>query len=215
MPTSKPITTDAPADFEPTLQDFKGLIVDVRDETRTNNGRDSEWLLFDVAELEVIEAKEPYTLPVATVDIRYLRIPGTQWAVMAASIEKCGYKGDVNGLINKRVHFQYLPAMMNLPKRDEDNNIIQGQYENRQGRAMQITEIEGVENTSNQLEEKLLNMVEGKTAVEFKSAFLSDMSLQQLTGYNDVANHVTQNTFLDMLVATGKLSVDNGVYHKV
>lgn len=217
MPTSKAIDTAPPTDFEPTLQDFKCLITDIYDETRTgNNDRQSEWIVFDCAELEVIEAKEPYTLPTAKIDVRYLRIPGTQWAVMAASIEKCGYKGDINGLIGKHVRFQYAPAMLNLPKRDADNNIVPGQYENRSGRAMQIIEIEGVENTSNKLEDALLEMIDGKTALEFKSAFLSNMDLQQLTGYDTVAIGVTQDTFLPLMVTGGKVSVDeNGVYHKV
>lgn len=211
MPTSKLIDTTPPADFEPTLLDFKCLITDIRDEV--DDKRES--IVFDCAELEIIEAKEPYSLPVCQVKVRYLKMPYSQWAVMAESIEHCGFKGDVNGLINKRVHFRFAPAIMSLPKRNEDGTRGDG-YENRQGRAMQIVEIEGSENTSNILRDKLIEMADNRNAIAFKAAFMSTMSLQGYTGYQEVANQVTQNQFLDTMVMASMLTVDiDGVYHKV
>ena len=216
MPTSKPIDTTPPVDFEPTLLDFKCLITDIRDEVEDNR----ESIIFDCAELEIIEAKEPFNLPVAQVKVRYLRMPYSQWAIMAESIEKCGFKGEINGLINKRVHFRFAPALMSLPRqlKDEVGNVIgRGEgYENRQGRAMQIVEIEGSENTSNILRDKLLAMADNRNATAFKAEFMSDMSLQGYTGYQDVANQVMQNQFLDMMVGSNNLTLDEtGVYHKV
>lgn len=211
MPTSKPIDTTPPVDYEPTLLDFKCLITDIRDEVEDSR----ESIIFDCAELEVIEAKEPFSLPVTQVKVRYLRMPYSQWAIMAESIEHCGFKGDINGLINKRVHFRFAPAVMSLPRRNEDGTRGEG-YENRLGKAMQIVEIEGSENNSGILKDKLLAMADNHNAAAFKAEFMSDMSLQGYTGYQDVANQVIQNTFLDMMVSGGSLTLDEtGVYRKV
>lgn len=211
MPTSKPIDTAPPVDFEPTLLDFKCLCTDIRDEIEDNR----ESVVFDCAELEIIEAKEPFSMPVYQVKVRYLRMPYSQWAVMAASIERCGYKGDINGLINKRLHFRFAPAVLSLSRRNEDGTRGEG-YENREGKAMQIVEIEGSSNTSNLLADALVEMADGKDLLGFKAAFMSNMELQNLTGYDEVATQVMNNTHLELMVELGKLSVDdNGVYHKV
>lgn len=211
MPTSKPIDTTPPVDFEPTLLDFKCLITDIRDEVEDKR----ESIVFDCAELEIIEAKEPFSMPVCQVKVRYLRMPYSQWAIMAESIERCGFKGEINGLINKRVHFMFAPAIMSLPRRNEDGSRGEG-YENRQGKAMQIVEIEGSENTSDVLKDILLVMADNRNAAAFKADFMSSMSIQGFTGYQDVANQVIQNQFLDMMVAAGNLTLDEtGVYHKV
>ena len=218
MPTTRPIDTAPPADFTPVITDFKCLITDVRDETRAGRNEDSrpvEWFIFDCAELEVLAAREPFTMPVYQVEIRMINMPYSQWAVMKESIRNCGYSGDVNGLIGKHVHFQWAPAIISLPKRDEAGNNTGG-YENREGHCWQIVEVEGVENTSNQLEDKILTMADNRNAAAFKAEFLGDMSLNTLTGYDTTANQVIQGQLLPLLVTMGKLSLDeNGVYHRV
>lgn len=220
MPTSKTYDTTPAEDFEPSLLHFKGLITDVRDEIRHNEttNKDSTVIIFDCAEVEVIEAKAPFTMPVYQVEIRWLPFPGTQSSAFQISAEKAGYKGDLNGLIGKRIEWHYTSAMLNLPKRvtNEDGTTSRGEgYENRMGKCWQVVAIEGVENTSNKLGEAILNMADGKTATEFKSAFLSDMSLQGLSSYDEVATQVMQNTHLDLLVSVGQLTVDSdGKYHK-
>lgn len=223
MPTSKAIDTSAAPDFTPIVSHVKGDIVDIVDETRTlgsgENARNAEFVLFKLNNIEVIEAREPYTLPAFIVDVRYVRMPHSNWDVMAESIRKCGFEGDINGLINKRAEFKWTTGMLNLPKQEKDdagNTItVRGQYEVREGTCWQILSIEGVENTSSTLGDKIAEMADGKTAEAFKSAFMSDMTLQGLSGYQDAAIQVMNNTHLDLLVQLGKLTRDDsGVYHK-
>jgi len=222
MPTSKEITTAPPPEFEPVILDFECLVTDITDVTKTREGSDraQEFIVFHCAELEIHEAKEPYTLPVYQLEERLINIPGSRWAALTASIEKCGYKGDINGLINKRLHFKWSEVMLNQTKRtvDEAGNttLIRGQYEMRPGHCWQVVEIEGVENTSNKLGEEVLALADGKTAVEFQSAFFSATQLTSLTGYQDVAQQVIDRNFLDTMVQAGQLTVDeSGIYHKV
>lgn len=222
LPESKYDSTPA-QDFEPTVLHFRGLCTDINEKTETNSqtSKDYQVLIFDFAELEVIEAKEPYNMPVMQVELRPITIPGTQYEVWKNSLEKTGFKGDLNSMIGKRQEWHYTSAMLNLPKRIEnpDGTFVRdpaGGYENRQGKCWQVVTIEGVENTSNKLGEAVVAMAEGKTDLEFKSAFMSDLSLQGLTSYDEVAGQVMQNTHLPLLVQAGVLSKDSeGRYHKV
>ena len=223
MPTNRTVTTDAPSDFrQHPLKEFKGTISDITDEPLSDNNPNRFRIIFHISELEVIESNEPFNFPVTQVAIAEFNFPKTEWAALTESIRNAGYTGDINGLIGKRTHWKHAPATLNQrvsaaksanPETGEP--AMPAVYNDVQGNAWQILSIEGIENTTNDLVDKVVEIADGKDAVIFKSAFMSDMSLQGLTNYNEIAQQVMQNTALDFLVSINKLTFDGSVYHKV
>lgn len=224
MPTSKAVDTSPAPDYEPVVSHLIADISDIVDDTREvgaeGNKKNAEFIQFKLSNLDVKASKEPYTLPAFIVEIRYIRMPHSQWDVMAESIRKCGYEGDINGLILKRAEFKYTEGMLNLPKQVTDpetgvTSTIRGEYEVRKGNCWQIVNIDGVSNNSNQLQDKIVEMADGQTADGFKSIFMSDLTLQTMSGYQEAAVQIMNNTHLDLLVGLGALTKDAaGIYHK-
>lgn len=211
MPVGGNRTTDAATNNRHPLNDFWGDIVDINDlvtPRRTDPTKNNTIIRFDIANLDIIEANEPYTFPTTQVEIFEMNMPNTNWEAWKESVRKCGYEGDLNGIINKRAHWQYAPAT--LSTRGED-----GKYSNQPGKAWQIVEIEGVNNTSGSLIDKAVDIANGKTASEFKSAFMGDGNIRSLTGYSDMLVSVSKDEFLPTLVASGKLTLNGDIYSKV
>ena len=211
MPTTRTVTTDAPSGFrQHPLKEFKGRIVDITDEPLASNP--NVFLIkFAIAEVEVIEANEPFNFPVTEVEILEIRRSETAWAVFTESLRNYGFSGDINGLIGKRSHWKFAPAKLNMRVPGSDPAV----YETRDANAWQVIELEGVENTTNELIDKVAAIADGKDATSFKSAFMSDMTLQGYSNYGEVAQQVMANTFLDFMVSVDKLSFDGTSYHKV
>lgn len=212
MPTSRTIGTDAPERTfrQHPLKEFKGRISDVTDRP-LDNTPNRFIVTFDFSEVEVIEANEPFNFPVTQIEIMELNFPETAWAVLTESIRNCGYSGDINGLIGKHAHLKFAPARLNMRVAGSDPV----KYETREANAWQFLDLEGVENTAGELFDKVAALADGKDATGFKSAFMSDMTLQSYSNYADVAQQVMANTCLDFMVSIGKLSFDGTLYHKV
>ena len=195
------------------LVKFWGDVVDINDsvEHNDNTNKDNTFIIFDIADVEVLEANEPYNAPTTQLRFMELNFPKTDWDVMRQSIIAAGFPTgtSLNELIGKRCLFEFAPAKLN--RRDRDT----GKYRDVDAHSWQIKEIKGVENTAAELMEKILAHADGKTEPEFKAAFLSDMSLPTLTNFGVVANQVMGGTFLDAMVATNQLTKDaNGVYRR-
>ena len=211
MPTSRKITTDAPSQFrQHALKEFKGVISDITDEPLPNNPN-LFLVKFGITQLEVIEANEPYNFPVTEVEVLEIRRPNSEWAILTESIRNCGFGGDISGLIGKQSHWKFGSAQFN--QRVPGSDPVR--YEISEGSTWRILELEGSTNTTNDLFDRVADIANGKDATSFKSAFMSDMSLQGLTNYQDIAQQVMQNTCLDFMVSINKLTVEDGIYHKV
>lgn len=206
-------TTEAAAEFnQHPLINFKADITDINESQRpqrNNPAKMNNFLTFDMADVEVIESREPYTFPTTQIEILEINIPGSNWEALKASIRKCGYSGDLNGLIGKRAHWQYTTAMLS------QRNQTTQKFETKEGNCWQIVEIEGVENTSDKLLSAVLDIANGVDAATFKTNFLTNNDIRGYTGYPDMIAEVMNNKTLDLLVAAGKLSFDGTLYHKV
>ena len=206
-------TTEAAAEFSRhPLIEFIGDLVDINERIqprRNDPSKTNSIIVFDFANIDVVTSNEPYTFPTTQVEIFEMNMPNTQWEAFKASVRQCGYAGDLNGLIGKRMTFKWSAANLS------SKNQTTGKYEVKEASCWQVTNIEGVENTSGQLLDSVLGIVDGKSAADFKSAFLADNSIRSLTGYADMLAQVMKNETLDILVSAGKLTVDtNGIYHK-
>ncbi len=206
-------TTEAAAEFSRhPLLEFVGDLVDINERIqprRNDPSKTNSIIVFDFANIDVVASNEPYTFPTTQVEIFEMNMPNTQWEAFKASVRQCGYTGDLNGLIGKRMTFKWAAANLS------NKNQVTGKYEVKEASCWQVTAIEGVENTSGQLLEAVVSIADGKDAAAFKSAFLADGNIRSLTGYADMLASVMNNAALDLLVAAGNLTVDgSGIYHK-
>lgn len=211
-PLSKEVTTDE-AVSGPRVRHFTGRLGDITDEVRQQRrdaSKTSTWLLFDFDQLEILEATEPYTFPTFRIEVLEINIPKTPWEVMKRSIRDCGYEGPISGLIGLKCELRYAEAVLSMGKRDGEG------FEDREAYCWQFVNIEGVENTSEQLLDWVINTADGKTGAAFKAAYLTENSIRTMTNYGEVTNQVMGDILLPSLVTGSKLTVDeNGIYHKV
>lgn len=218
MPLGTERTTDAATDNRHPLSDFWGDLADISDYSKPRAGDASKFntfIKFDFAGIDVIASKEPYNFPVTSVEILELNMPNSPWEVFKASLRNCGFTGDLNGLIGKRLRMKYTDAILSQrkPNPEAAGKFI---YSNEPGSCWQVVEIEGVENTSSRLLDATIALADGVNDSTFKTAFMSDGSIRTMTGYAEMLVGVSQNQTLPMLIAAGKLTVDgSGIYHKV
>lgn len=207
-------TSEASSNNRSPLDEFKGEITDINEDNRNNprSGKTNTYIVFDIADLEIIKANEPYSFPTFKFDIMELNFPNTNWEIFKESLRNVGFANQpLNNLISKRVHIKWATAMMNMQV--VGSNPVA--YETRLGSCWQVMEVEGLKNTSAQLNEAIIKMANGKTAGEFKMAFMNDASIRTLTGYSDMMVAVANNTLLDALVTSGMLTNTNGTYASV
>lgn len=221
MPVDETKTLDIPEFNRHPLKEFWGLIMDINEvvEHNKNTNKDNSFIVFDIAQVEVIEANEPFVAPVTQIRVMELNFPKTDFAVLKDSIVRCGIsRGEsLNTIIGKRTHWKWAPATLNrrVTEKDESGEDVTA-YRDTEANCWQILEIDGISNTTNLLIDKTVEHADGKDASSFKASFLSDLTLQQLSNYDIVAQNVMNNTQLDQLVTVGKLTVDEaGLYHKV
>jgi hypothetical protein len=212
MPLNRQITTDATEGRTPPVLHFKGTLADITDEVRPqrrDENKTSNWLVFDFNNLNVIESSEPFNFPTYRIEILELNIPNSQWEAMKKSIRDCGYSGPIDGLIGRNnIEMQWGTATLSLPKDG-------GGFENRDGSCWLFRSIEGVENTSGELLQWVIDHVDGKTEEQFKIEFTADATLRTKTNYAQTLSQVMNSSLLGGLVAAGSLTVGtDGIYHK-
>jgi len=214
MPLGTDKTTDAASDNRHPLNEFWGGVADINDDvrqSRTNASKNNTFIVFDINNLDVIEAREPYAFPVTKVEILELNIPGTPWEAFKESLRKCGYEGSLNDLIGKRMRWKYAGAILN------QREVVDGKtsYVNKEGFCWQVVEIEGVNNTSDKLMDAVVALADGKNETDFKTQFLANNEMRSMTNYASMMQMVIGNSALSTLVSAGKLTFDGTVYHKV
>lgn len=218
MPLSTERTTDAATDNRHPLNDFWGDLADINDYSKlriSDTSKFNTFIKFDFASIDVIASKEPYNFPVTSVEILELNMPNSPWEAFKASLRNCGFIGDLNGLIGKRLRMQYTDAILSQrkPNPEAAGKFI---YSNEPGSCWQVVEIEGVENTSNRLLDATVALANGVNDSTFKTVFMSDNSIRTMTGYAEMLVSVANNQALDMLVNSGKLTKGvDGLYSKV
>lgn len=218
MALTRDVTTEAASANRHPLNDFWGTLEDINERSqaqRANPSKSTTFIVFDMSDIEVIAANEPYNFNVTKVEIPELNMSNTSWEAFKESLRKCGFSGSLNDLITKRLHWQWADAL--LSQREEkvnEDGTKSFTYPVKSGKCWQVIEIEGVENTSNKLLDAACEIANGKTDSQFKTDFMSNNDIRTLTGYSDLLMSVVNNQALDMLVSAGKLTFDGTVYHK-
>lgn len=224
-------STDA---FRPPLVRFRGIL---KEEPvlvdREFDGRKSQQVQFNFTDLVVIESNEPYLFPIATITLRYdpNNRTGNAWDVFKKSMYKAfgdeDYGSMLDRLVGKEQEWWYGDCEMRMPPPDDSDEPPgpdgRPVWKMRPTKAWQIVSIEGVTKPANTngkgLNEALVELLDGKTRVEFQAALFSPEG-NALKAYG--AEHgkaveaASQQKLLPMLEAMNLVTVDaDGVYHKV
>jgi hypothetical protein len=178
---------------------------------------------FDFIDLEVIESTEPYPFPTAKLAIRYIAPTEsrgeTDWEAFSGSLRRlipgCP---DPDPLVGKMQEWAMLPAKVRILAKEEDGTTplldTQGKQVWEAGEAdrWQLVSVEGIEDTSKDLTEHLLELADGKTEVQFNQAALTD---KKVMANSDTVDAITNRVLLPALIEAGKLIRDDeGVLHK-
>lgn len=204
-------TEAAPAGNRHPLRKFWGDIGDINAVQATSRANKAYTnIVFDMVNIDILEANEPYTFPTTQISIPEFNFPGTAWEACKASIRRCGYTGPLDDLIGKRVLWDWSLAPI------RNRNQQTGQYEETETSVWQITEIEGVANTGANLVAISADLANGNNEAGFRNAFLANNEVRGLSGYAEALAQVIRGAYLDLLVQAGQLTVDtSGIYHKV
>ena len=210
-PVGSRTTEAAPAGNRHPLRKFWGDVVDINAVTATSRANKPYTnIVFDMANIDILEANEPYTFPTTQISIPEFSFPGTAWEACKASIRRCGFSGSLDDLIGKRVLWDWSLAPI------RNRNQQTGVYEEAETSVWQIVEIEGVANTGANLIAISADLANGKDEPAFRSAFLANGDIRGLSGYGEALVQVMRSAYLDLLVQAGQLTVDTaGIYHKI
>ena len=222
------------------LRDFWGTLKSITGEMR--NGQSGPYMvaLYNSEEVEVIQSNEPYTSPIAQIDVSVSTKAKSKMGYLGASIDKiinAGLAPDVaqseaknmDSLIGKKLHWQFTPGHM-IPNRDESNN-----WSDKPTNCWVITEISGeavvatpaVAPVAGQVvtatpapavtvvsaSQQALTLLDGKNVQQWHQVVMADPIVKQDT---KVLQSIIDTSFLSGMETGGKMTKNtDGVYHVV
>ena len=221
-PVQREISSTPATDNRHPLNYFRGVLVDIDEETRTPNRVGAKpyiVLIFKFDKLEVIESNEPYKFPTTVIEMPEFNFQGTAWNALKQSLVpfESVIQGNINNLIGKSQEWAQLPATMR--DRQQDGTNPDGTQKYTYGDVVRntwhVVAVEGAIDTQAQLMEAIVNMADGKDETSFSTSLLGAVNLRNLSGYVDMVQQVVQRKLLGNLVTAGQLSFDGILYHKV
>ena len=210
---------------------FKGNLKNYVTETKESQdpgGKARLSVTFNFTDVVVIESREPYVFPIATITISYSEGRDTRWAAWTNSF-KAVVPADSwassdpiqEALVGRNQEWYFKSASLRAPVRDENNEIVmengKQKWAKQPADAWQIEGVEGLtQATGPGLMDALVDFAHGKTDKEIFQEALTNQSWKNLAGYNDMVEGVTGRTLLPVLVSSGKLTANpDGTYSKV
>jgi len=219
------------------LRDFWGVLKSVTGEMRTGQSGSYLVALYNFEEVEVIDSIEPYTSPIAQIDISASSKAKSKMGYFGASIDKivnAGLAPDVpqagaknmDYLLGKKLHLQFTPGHM-VPNRDEA-----GQWSDKPTNCWTVVEITGEAAVAPapvatgvlaqaaapapagvSASQQALALLDGKNVQQWHQVVFTDPIVKQDT---TILNTFIDGSFLTGMEASGKVTIDeNKVYHVV
>jgi hypothetical protein len=188
--------------FGTPLQEFIGLLdsYSTRKDEKFNKLR----VTFNFKDIKVIKSSEPYNFPIAPIDINFSEHKKSNWGVFSGSANKfMPDNEDLPWLKGKRVHMALTPGH-DFGKDKEGKPMIRDCWE-----------VVGIDGVSGKVppEERVIEILDGKTDVQFNQIALTDPILKSAPGIMD---SLVNQTLLPALETQGKITKDAaGVWHKV
>ena len=211
------------------LRDFWGALTSITGEMRSGQRGAFAVSLYNFEEIEVIQSIEPYTSPVAQLEIPISKAAKSKMGYWGDSVDDLinpgvdksvpqntpGIKGQ-GYLIGKRLHVVLTPGHP-IPHRDDST----GKWEDRPQDCWVLLEIQG-ESTPTQIPTSdvakpavdaaalALGLLNGKTLQQWHQGVFSNPSVKKDT---KLINLIISGQFISGLEGAGKVTKDvNGVY---
>ena len=224
------ISVDQQEDQSPLIR-FRGVLKEVKESTYTpqGGGNDRLSLEFNFVDVTVIESREPYPFPIASVRIGYSDRGNTKWAAFTKSFKDIVPRTEFENLENpmkvlegKGQEWYYAPAQLRLPLKNEDGSDKmkadgKPEWGVTEGQAWQLVSVDGYQSAGGPgLMDKILDFADGKGDQAIYTWIFTTQELKAYPDYNATVEGVVSKTLLPTLVAGGKLKAnDNGTYSKV
>lgn len=215
---------DRPVDGQTPLIKFRGRFVDYDmserefEATADRGARKQTSVKFDFDELEVLETREPYPLPIATITIPFSDRANTRWAAWVESAVKWDPTRDIDNLKGKRQEWTWAPAMLRQTVKDDNGEEVTPQkWANQLGECWQVTWVEGVSPSDGaSFTDKLLTMADGKTDDLFYQAVFANAEIKSHPDYMKTVEAISQRTLLSGFESLGLLKkTPEGTWAKV
>ena len=209
-----------PADAQSPLIKFRGVLKEYKAEARKFGERDATIITFNFTDVEVLEAREPYPFPIATVTVGYSERADTRWSALTKSFRAVLPTPDIDLLVNKKQEWHFAGGNNTrrpVDETDSDGNTVQV-WKSLPTNCWQLTWIEGAgsANGAGNLMDVIVDNADGKTNEAFFQWFYSDPTVRNLPGYQDAVTAAANRTLLETLQAGGKLNRSaEGVWQKV
>lgn len=173
---------------------------------------------FVMNELTVMESREPYTQPLAEIEIIYSESEDSRWGAFAKSFREqvpAEFRtGDdpLAALDGKVVEWEFRAGKVRGPVRDEDGNAVKGAdgrdtWATQQLNCWQINSVEGMGEARKLLVDEVLSFLsEPKSDEEINAQIFTNADWKKLGGYQDAVNATADRTFLPSMAAAGKVT---------
>lgn len=208
---------DPPTGGQHPLIRFRGVLKEYRGVERTfgegtANARKAQYVAFNFINVQVLQSREPYPFPIATIEIAYNTSAETRWAALSGSFRKFLPENNIDLLVGKQQEWEFKGGIK-LRQQDPADN----EWKSLDGEAFQLTWLEGAEAPDGQdIMDKIVALADGKDDNGFYSALFSDAEIRGMAGYQDVVTSASNRTLLQTLETAGQLKRDTeGVWHKV
>lgn len=223
---------DEPSDSQSPLIRFKGVLKEYKAvEFVPDGGKPRTSIQFDFTDVTVIEAREPYPFPIATLKIPYSERGDTRYAAWSKSFRdivpvgsRSGGDPIAEGIVGKAQEWFFKPAQLRAPLKNEDGTDKIGN-DGRQAwgvttaDAWQIVAVDGyssLNGTGPSLVEQIVDFADGKKDQDIYQKVYTEQSWKAYPDFNKVVESVSDRTLLSTLVSAGKLVANaDGTYSKV
>lgn len=205
----RPLTADAPTPYTPVVVHFKGRLGMIEDRDVERDGRTRRQVTFKHVEIEAFETTAPYTFPIFDVQINYSQAQDQPWSVFTESFRQLAPDNnlDLYQLEGKVCEWKWSDCKLSRP-------VSQGsrEFALQDAKAWKLVSVEGwsAEGTETyNLDELILELLNGKTANEFSQAYYSDNRVRSTPGYEAATEKLAKGTLLSELEAAGKVTRDD------
>jgi len=173
------------------LREFSGHLSDIKFEGSSYGNTTATKVTFEFTHVNVIKSIVPYEFPTASFAMKHSKHPSSPCAKLNKSTQELGW-GDTMDLIGKTI---YMEAT-------EEHSIID--EKEAVWLTWRVISVEGIEDVSEKinLNDKVLELINGKTEKEAAQAFVQDDSLKSLQ------NSMFDGSLIEGLKMQGKLEVD-------
>lgn len=222
------LNLEEPQDSTSPLIRFKAVLKEYKVDAReaTEDRRASTSVVFDFVDVVVIESREPYPFPIATLRIPYSERNETRWAAFTSSLRKIlppevRSSDGLDALVGKNQEWHWTAAKLRQPLRDDEGNDIMENGKQKWGvrdaDSWQILNCEGFGGAEEgSIMDAIVEYADGKTDKDLYQWVFTSQELKRYSDYTDAVEAVASRQLIGLLEKQGRLKTEaDGTLRKV